>query len=235
MTMLLLRRSAGLRYAVGRHVRLAHGGAAGGTVVFEAQSGKAIRMLKFMSLTGATIACTATAAVAATQASGSLDDADLSMISMLAASLVSVTSTLIINKAFGSFVTRIVLLPTTHARGVKLDARGLPKFDSILSTSRPNSSAQGMLSGRIFNDTEMLMESPGVLGLNSRTIQVRIQDLVPSAKSFRTWELTPALLAARSAQKQPTPLTSFTVLWKTLKPSPRRKIMEEISSMIGPV
>ncbi|KAJ2822229.1 hypothetical protein IWW50_004301 [Coemansia erecta] len=188
-----------------------------------------------MSVTGAAIACTATVAVGAAQTSGALEDADMSMISMLAASLVSVASTLVVNKTFGPFVTRITLLPATKpAVGAKLDAHGLPKFDTILTQAR-GSSTRGLLASRVTNDTELLIESPGVLGINSRTTRVRIKDLVPSARNFRTWELTRASIAERREKKQPTPLTNFTVLWKTLKSSPNKDIMQEINSMIGPV
>ncbi|KAJ2657046.1 hypothetical protein IW148_005362 [Coemansia sp. RSA 1199] len=231
-TVRLLGRSSGLRYAW-RQQRAQHNSAqTTGTLIFEAQSGPAIRMLKFMSLTGATIACTATAAVTIAQSAGKLSDDELGIVGLLVASVVSVASTLAVNRMFGPFVTRVTLLPARPVT-IRADSHGLPKFDTILSRAQA-SSAQG-LKGRVSSSTELLLESPGVLGINSRTTRVQISDLTPSARGFRTWELTRAAQAARAKANVPTPLTSFTVLWKTLKSSPNRDIMQEISTMIGPV
>ncbi|KAJ2641197.1 hypothetical protein IW137_003172 [Coemansia sp. RSA 1287] len=232
-TVRLLGRSSGLRHSW-RQQRAQYSSAqTPGTLIFEAQSGPAIRMLKFMSLTGATIACTATVGVTIAQSAGKLSDDELGVVSLLVASVVSVASTLAVNRMFGPFVTRVTLLPARPVT-MRADSHGLPKFDSILSRAQ-TSSAQGLLKGRVSSSTELLLESPGVLGINSRTTRVQISDLMPSARGFRTWELTRAAQAARAKANVPTPLTSFTVLWKTLKSSPNRDIMQEISTMIGPV
>ncbi|KAJ2850383.1 hypothetical protein IWW36_001935 [Coemansia brasiliensis] len=234
----MLNQSLSYRHSVWRSARSVHSRSRlpeGSTVIYEAQSGKAIRMLKFMSLTGTAIACTSTVAVAAAQSSGNLEDTDLNTVSMVLASLISISSTLIITKMFGPFVTRITLIPSAQIKSSKVDARGLPKFDSILSSAHASKkSAQGLLSGRINNNTELLMETPGLLGLNSQTTRVRITELIPSIKRFRTWELTSVAVAARKKQDIETPQRVFTVFWRQLKDSPNRKILEEINAMIGP-
>ncbi|KAJ2616465.1 hypothetical protein H4S08_000773 [Coemansia sp. RSA 1365] len=212
------------------------GDVAGGAVIFEALSGNPIRMLKFMSLTGTVIACTATTATLVLQSQGLLEDDDLSLISLLVASAVSATSTLIINKAFGPFVTKITLLPTSISRGIKLDKHGLPSFDSMLSSAgsgSPGKATRPLLSGTITNNTELLMESPGIAGFNTRRSQVRVKDLVHTTRRFRTWDLAPAVIKTRKDQGIRTPVTTFTILWRSLENSPRRKIMEEINNMVA--
>ncbi|KAJ1867302.1 hypothetical protein LPJ78_001107 [Coemansia sp. RSA 989] len=233
----MLKQSLAYRHSVWRSARSAHSTSQlpeSSTVVFEAQSGKAIRMLKFMSLAGTGIACTSTVAVAAAQSSESLEDTDLNTASMVLASLISISSTLIVTKMFGPFVTRITLIPSAQIKSSKINAGGLPKFDSILSSAHASKSAQGLLSGRINNNTELLMETPGLLGFSSQTTRVRITEMVPSIKRFRTWELTSAAVAARKKQGVKTPQRVFTVFWRQLKDSPNRKILEEINAMIGP-
>ncbi|KAJ2451195.1 hypothetical protein EV183_003779 [Coemansia sp. RSA 2336] len=233
----MLKQSLTYRHSAWRSTRSAYSTsqlAEGSTVVFEAQSGKAIRMLKFMSLAGTGIACTATVAVAAAQLSGALEDTDMNTASMVLASLISISSTLVVTKTFGPVVTRITLIPSAQIKSCRADARGLPKFDSILSSAHASKTAQGLLSGRINNNTELLMETPGLLGFNSQTTRVRITEMVPSIKRFRTWELTSAAVAARKRQGIETPQRVFTVFWKELKDSPSRKILEEINAMIGP-
>ncbi|KAJ2083222.1 hypothetical protein H4R24_000959 [Coemansia sp. RSA 988] len=212
------------------------GVATGGTVIFEALSGKPIRMLKFMSLTGTIIACTATTATLALQLQGLLEDEDLSLIALLVASAISATSTLVINKAFGPFVTKITLLPASISRGIKLDKHGLPSFDSMLSSAGSGPAGKAtrpLLSGAITSNTELLMESPGIFGFNTRQSQVRVKDLVHTTRRFRTWDLAPSAVKVRKDQGLRTPVTTFTILWRSLENSPKRRLMEEINNMVA--
>ncbi|KAJ2325813.1 hypothetical protein GGH92_010371, partial [Coemansia sp. RSA 2673] len=178
-------------------------------VIFEALPGKAVRMLKFMSLAGTAMACTATAVAALTQAQGQLGESDLGAVSLALASSVSIASTVAVTKMFGPFVTRVTLIPrTASTKGIRLDRHGLPKFDSILSSaataglsSGPGSAAvRPMLSGRIAHDTEIVLQSPGLLGFNSHYTRVMIGDLESSSRRFRTWELTADALDQRKRQ-----------------------------------
>ncbi|KAI8326246.1 hypothetical protein GQ54DRAFT_322839 [Martensiomyces pterosporus] len=205
-------------------------------VIFEALPGNAVRMLKFMSLSGSVAACTATAATALSQSSGQLGEGDLGLLSLVLASSISVASTVAVTKMFGPFVTRIKLLPTARTRGVQIDKHGLPKFDSILSSaSSASGKAQGrpMLSGSITGDTEIVLESPGLLGFNTRSTQLKIGDLEPAARRFRTWNLTDVAVKQRRQQGVSTPLKTFTIMWKSIRNSPGKKLMQEIDSLVG--
>ncbi|KAJ2796790.1 hypothetical protein H4R21_004575, partial [Coemansia helicoidea] len=185
--------ASGLRLRARVCARSAHSTAASGgeRVVFEAVSGRAVRMLKFMSLTGSAIACTATAGALVAQMRGALEDGDLAPASLVAASAVSVASTVILTRMFGPFVTRITLVPPKRGAGVALDSHGLPKFDSMLAAAaRPRASAAAamkpLLSGQVTHDTTLVLESPGLLGYTTRRSRVRVSELVPSAARFRT-------------------------------------------------
>ncbi|KAJ2892998.1 hypothetical protein IWW38_003012, partial [Coemansia aciculifera] len=181
-------------------------------VIFEAPPGNAVRMLKFMSLTGTAVACTATAATVTIQAQGQLGEFDLGVVSLVLASSISAVSTFLVTKAFGPFVTRVTLLPPTAGlKGIKLNKHGLPKFDSILTMSGNSSPGGGsavrpMLSGMITHDTEIVIQSPGLLGFNSRFTRLKISDLEPSTRRFRTWELTEEALQQRKLQGVKTPI-----------------------------
>ncbi|KAJ1719823.1 hypothetical protein LPJ53_005476 [Coemansia erecta] len=201
-------------------------GATGPQTVFEALPSNAIRMLKFMSLTGSTLACTATAAAAISQSQGLLGDADLGIVSLALASAVSMASTVAVTRMFGPFVTRITLLPTVSKRGMVIDRHGLPKFDSIIASSPKG-------AGRIAADTEVVLHSPGLLGFTTNSTRVRVGDLIPSSRRFRTWELKPEAIAMRKEQGVRTPVTVFTILWKSTRSSPTKRVMEEINSIVG--
>ncbi|KAJ2750808.1 hypothetical protein GGI19_004888 [Coemansia pectinata] len=207
-------------------------------VIFEAPPGNAVRMLKFMSLAGTAIGCTATAASVVVQAQGQLGEFDLSVVSLVLASSISAVSTILVTKAFGPFITRITLLPpTAGAKGIRINKHGLPKFDSILSMA-PNSAgslpaARPMLSGMITHDTEIVLQSPGLLGFNSHFTRLKISDLEPSTRRFRTWELTEDALEQRKRLGLKTPIKTFTILWRSLRNSPNKKLMEEIDSLVG--
>ncbi|KAJ2744448.1 hypothetical protein GGI20_002956 [Coemansia sp. BCRC 34301] len=206
-------------------------------VIFEAPPGNAVRMLKLMSLAGTAVACTATVASVVVQAQGQLGEFDLSVVSLVLASSISAVSTVLVTKAFGPFVTRVMLVPPTAGpKSIKINKRGLPKFDSMLTMSAGsvNSSAvRPMLSGMITHDTEVVIQTPGLLGLNSRFTRLKISDLEPSTRRFRTWELTEEALEQRARQGIKTPLTTFTILWRSLRSSPSKKLMEEIDSLVG--
>ncbi|KAJ1849539.1 hypothetical protein LPJ73_003709 [Coemansia sp. RSA 2703] len=201
-------------------------GATDPQIVFEALPSNAVRMLKFMSLTGSTLACTATAAAAISQSQGQLSDTDLGIVSLALASAVSMASTVAVTRLFGPFVTRITLLPTVSKRGMVIDRHGLPKFDSIISNSPRR-------AGRITSDTEVVLHSPGLLGFTTNSTRVKVSDLVPSSRRFRTWELKPEAVAMRKEQGVRTPVTIFTILWKSTRNSQTKKIMEEINSIVG--
>ncbi|KAJ1672119.1 hypothetical protein IWW47_001069 [Coemansia sp. RSA 2052] len=190
-----------------------------------------------MSLTGTAVACTATAASVVIQAQGQLGEFDLGVVSLVLASSISAVSTVLVTKAFGPFVTRITLIPPAAGlKGIKINKRGLPKFDSILSmsaNSSGSSAARPMLSGMITHDTEVVIQSPGLLGFNSHFTRLKISDLEPSTRRFRTWELTEEALEQRQRQGIKTPIKTFTILWRSLRSSPNKKIMEEIDSLIG--
>ncbi|KAJ2784817.1 hypothetical protein GGI15_002144 [Coemansia interrupta] len=201
-------------------------GATDPQIVFEALPSNAVRMLKFMSLTGSALACTSTAAAAISQYQGQLSDTDLGIVSLALASAVSMASTVAVTKLFGPFVTRITLLPTISKRGMVIDRHGLPKFDSIIANS-----AKG--AGRITADTEVVLHSPGLLGFTTNSTRVRVGDLAPSSRRFRTWELKSEAVAMRKEQGVRTPVTIFTILWKSTRNSPTKRIMEEINSIVG--
>ncbi|KAJ1807254.1 hypothetical protein LPJ75_004850, partial [Coemansia sp. RSA 2598] len=201
---------------------------AGAQTIFKALPGRAIRMLKFMSLAGSTAACAATAAAGISQTQGSLNDADLNVVSLALASIVSVASTVAVTKLFGPFVTRITLLPTASKRAVQADRRALPRFDSLLAQS-PSKNGVARLSG----DSEIVLHSPGILGLNTVDTRVRIGDLVPSSRKFRTWDIKPSAIEARKKQGLRTPVTTFTIMWKSAQSTPTKSIMEEINTLVG--
>ncbi|KAJ2025194.1 hypothetical protein IWW57_003465 [Coemansia sp. S610] len=190
-----------------------------------------------MSLAGTTVGLTATAASVAIQAQGQLGEFDLGVFSLVLASSMSAVSTLLLTKAFGPFVTRITLLPpTAGVKGIKLNKHGLPKFDSILSMAPTNAdipAVRPMLSGMITHDTEIVLQSPGLLGFNSHYTQLKIRDLEPSTRRFRTWELTEEALEQRKHQGLKTPITTFTILWRSMRNSSTKRLVEEIDSLVG--
>ncbi|KAJ2846646.1 hypothetical protein J3B02_004360, partial [Coemansia erecta] len=184
-------------------------------------------MLKFMSLTGSTVACTATVAAGISQYQEKLGDSDLNVVSLALASLVSVASTVAVSKLFGPFVTRITLLPTTVSKqAVQIDKRALPRFDSLMAQSSSKSRVVRLTEG-----SEIILHSPGLLGLNTVDTRVRIGDLMPSSRKFRTWDIRPSVLETRKRQGLGTPVTSFTIMWKSVQGSPTKKIMEEINTL----
>ncbi|KAJ2713056.1 hypothetical protein H4R19_002439 [Coemansia spiralis] len=221
--------------------RAAHSEAAAGgeRVVFEAVSGRAVRMLKFMSLTGSAVACTATAAALVAQMQGVLGDGDLAPASLVVASTVSVASTVALGRMFGPFVTRITLVPPARRAGMSLDSHGLPRFDSMLAAAQPRTGAAAamkpMLSGQVTNDTTLVLETPGLFGYNSRQSRVLVSELVPAATRFRTWKLSHAAREARKLAGTRTPLEKFTVLWKSGGSVADMQAMDDIRSMIGPL
>ncbi|KAJ2827779.1 hypothetical protein FBU31_003084 [Coemansia sp. 'formosensis'] len=206
-------------------------------VIFEAPPGNAVRMLKFMSLAGTAIGCTATAASVVIQAQGQLGEFDLGVVSLVLASSISAISTVLVTKAFGPFITRITLMPpAAGVKGIKINKRGLPKFDSILSmapTSSGMPAVRPMLSGMITHDTEIVLQSPGLLGFNSHFTRLKISDLEPSTRRFRTWELTEDAIEQRKRLGLKTPIKTFTILWRSLRNSPTKRLMEEIDSLVG--
>ncbi|KAJ2786116.1 hypothetical protein H4R18_000148 [Coemansia javaensis] len=208
-----------------------------GTVIFHAVTGRAIRLLKLMSVAGSAVACTATGAALAAQSLGTLGDDDLSVASLAAASSVSVASTLAITRMFGPFVTRITLLPPGSGAAVRASKSGLPRFDAMLAAPKagPVRAARPLLSGQVTNDSVLVLESPGFLGYTTRVSRVAVSDLVPAAQRYRTWNLSPASLADRKARGIPTPLTTFTVMWKSSPATPARRMMEEVNSLVGPL
>ncbi|KAJ1962837.1 hypothetical protein GGI12_002408 [Dipsacomyces acuminosporus] len=139
---------------------------------------------------------------------------------------------------FGPFVTRIKLLPAAKSVGIQIDKHGLPKFDSILSSANRTGAVEGgsvqkRHSGPITGDAEIVLESPGLLGFNTRTTQLKIKELAPAAKRFRTWEVTSTAIRQRREQGISTPLSTFTIMWKSIRNSPNKKLMQEIDSLIG--
>ncbi|KAJ2228274.1 hypothetical protein H4R99_007048 [Coemansia sp. RSA 1722] len=203
----------------------------GAQTIFNALPGRAVRMLKFMSLTGSTAACTATVAAGVSQSQGNLTETDLNVVSLAFASIVSIASTIAVTRLFGPFVTRITLLPPTASKQpvVQMDHKhGLPKFDSLLAKSKGK---KGMF--RLTQDSEIVLHSPGVLGLNTVDTRVRIGDLVPSPRKFRTWDIRPSVVETRKTQGIKTPVTTFTIMWKSVQNSPTKGIMQEINTLVG--
>lgn len=192
-------------------------------VIFEAVPGNAVRLLKFMSATGSIVGCTATAAAAISHYQGTLADTDLGVLPLALASAVSLASTMAVTRMFGPFVTRITLVPPTRkAQGIQINRQGLPKFDSIFQSSE-----------RITLDTRIVLRTPGLLGMTSRDTGARIGELVPAAGRFRTWRLAPSAVSQRRKQGVRVPLTTFTILWKSIRDSPNKELMREINSLVG--
>ncbi|KAJ1891882.1 hypothetical protein LPJ66_006667 [Kickxella alabastrina] len=192
-------------------------------VIFTALPGNAVRLLKFMSVAGSTLACTATAMTAVTQSQGKLSDNDLGVFSLGLASTISLASTLAVSKLFGPFVTRITLRRAKTLANVQRAKSGLPRFDSLLKNAKAG----------VTGDTEVVLQTPGLLGFNSRHTKVKVNDLVASSLRFRTWEMEPSAVAARRERGERTPVTTFTILWKSLHNSPNKNIMQEINVLIG--
>ncbi|KAJ1891265.1 hypothetical protein LPJ66_007022 [Kickxella alabastrina] len=192
-------------------------------VIFTALPGNAVRLLKFMSVTGSALACTATAMSAVTQSQGKLSDNDLGVFSLGLASTISLASTLAVSKLFGPFVTRITLHRAKALANVQRAKSGLPRFDSLLKNAKAG----------VTGDTEVVLQTPGLLGFNSRHTRVKVNDLVASSLRFRTWEMEPSAVAARRERGERTPVTTFTILWKSLHNSPNKNIMQEINVLIG--
>ncbi|KAJ1665336.1 hypothetical protein IW140_001495 [Coemansia sp. RSA 1813] len=212
-----------------------------GRVIFEAIPGKAVRMLKFMSLTGSIAGCTATGGTWAQYAMSKLDETDLTPHSLMLASVVSVLSTVLVTKMFGPFVTRVTMLPPKPAKTVQINKHGLPTFDSILSTaSKKAASTQQQhrhlsLSGRVTSETELVIETPGLLGFTTRHTRLSVRDLQPSGRRSRTWDMAAEAMQRLNEKGIKTPVTTFTILWKSAKDSPDRQLMEEINSIVGSI
>ncbi|KAJ2727163.1 hypothetical protein GGI07_000047 [Coemansia sp. Benny D115] len=129
---------------------------------------------------------------------------------------------------FGPFVTRIIMLPQKQQairKGVQLDKHGLPKFDSILRST--------MKDGSVGRDTELVIESPGLLGIDTRRTRVCVGDLMGSGRRYRTWDLKPSVVEERRGRGEKVPLETFTILWKSLADSPTKNTMREINNLVG--
>ncbi|KAJ2552680.1 hypothetical protein EV175_003220 [Coemansia sp. RSA 1933] len=212
-----------------------------GRVIFEAIPGKAVRILKFMSLSGSVAACTATGVTWVKYVLDELEETSMTPHQLVFASVISVMSTVLVTKMFGPFVTRVTMMPPKKATAVQIDKHGLPTFDSILSTvSKQGTSAplqkqhrHHSLSGRVTSETELVFETPGLLGFTTRCIRLSVRDLEPSVKRSRTWDMSTESIHRRKEQGAKTPVTTFTILWKSAMDSPGRQLMEEINSVVG--
>ncbi|KAJ2624040.1 hypothetical protein GGI26_001833 [Coemansia sp. RSA 1358] len=196
-------------------------------------------MLKFMSLTGSIAACTATVSTGIAQLQDALGENDLGVHSLALASFVSIMSTVVITKMFSPFVTKVIMLPTASTKSIKIDKHGLPTFESILSASRtkdaagPKLNRHFSLSGSATKDTVLVLETPGLFGFNSRHTKVGINDLAPSPKRMRTWDMTATKIRLLREKGIKPPVTTFTIMWRSLKDSPNRRLLEEINSLVG--
>ncbi|KAJ2663709.1 hypothetical protein IWW48_001190 [Coemansia sp. RSA 1200] len=208
-------------------------------VIFDAISGRAVRMLKFMSLTGSVAACTATGVTWVQHLQDKVEETDMGPHSLILASVVSLVSTVCVTKMFGPFVTRVTMLPAAKPGAVHIDKHGLPTFDSILSTaSRQRTPVQQQhrhlsLSGRVTSDTELVFETPGLLGFTTRHTRLRVRDLEPSGKRSRTWNIAAAARQRLKENGIKPPINTFTILWKSAKDSQNKQLMEEINTIVG--
>ncbi|KAJ2388226.1 hypothetical protein GGI23_006100 [Coemansia sp. RSA 2559] len=198
-------------------------------------------MLKFMSITGSIVACTATTGTWMKYMLDELEETSMTPHQLVFASIVSVLSTVLVTKMFGPFVTRVSILPPKKSTAVQINKHGLPTFDSILSTtSKPNASAQLQkqqrhlsLSGRVTSETELVFETPGLFGFTTQYTRLSVRDLEPSGKRSRTWNMAAESIQRFNEKGIKTPVTTFTILWKSAQDSPDRQLMEEINSMVG--
>ncbi|KAJ1956399.1 hypothetical protein EC988_001367 [Linderina pennispora] len=198
-------------------------------------------MLKAMSLGGSLLACSVTGGVMYAQSQGQLQDDDLSTSTLVMATSVSLLSTFAVSRLFSPFVIRVTLLPARRVQGIQLDKHGLPKFDSIISTGQKHaakagsdSKVQALLARGVTSDSELVFETPGFFGLNTKTTRLRIRDLKPSSTKIRTWDVKESAWERMKQEKAaPMPLKKYTIMWKSSKNTPNRRIMQDIDSLIG--